>query len=108
MTLMREMIVLWKPLVDRLHRRLQHAVDAVLHVHRVVLRLDVDVADARRWSAVKIVESTSRMTGLASRVSFSTVRFSSPASSSRRICIWKPSVASSSTRCELSLFLRIA
>ena len=33
-------------LVDRPHRRLQHAVDAVLHVHRVVLRLDVDVAGA--------------------------------------------------------------
>ena len=33
-------------LVDRPHRRLQHAVDAVLHVHRVVLRLDVDVARA--------------------------------------------------------------
>ena len=31
---------------DRPHRRLQHAVDAVLHVHRVVLRLDVDVARA--------------------------------------------------------------
>ena len=31
---------------DRLHRRLQHAVDAVLDVHRVVLRLDVDVAGA--------------------------------------------------------------
>ena len=35
-----------KALVDRPHRRLQHAVDAVLHVHRVVLRLDVDVARA--------------------------------------------------------------
>ena len=33
-------------LVDRLHRRLQHAVDAVLDVHRVVPRLDVDVAGA--------------------------------------------------------------
>ena len=31
---------------DRPHRRLQHAVDAVLHVDRVVLRLDVDVARA--------------------------------------------------------------
>ena len=31
---------------DRPHRRLQHAVDPVLHVHRVVLRLDVDVAGA--------------------------------------------------------------
>ena len=35
-----------KPLVDRPHRRLQHAVDPVLHVHRVVLRFDVDVAGA--------------------------------------------------------------
>ena len=32
------------PLVDRRHGRLQHAVDPVLHVDRVVLRLDVDVA----------------------------------------------------------------
>ena len=47
------------------------------------------------------------MTGLASAVSFSTVSASSPPSSSRRICSWKLSVASSSTRCELSLFLRI-
>ena len=31
---------------DRPHRRLQHAVDPVLHVDRVVLRLDVDVAGA--------------------------------------------------------------
>ena len=31
---------------DRPHRRLQHAVDAVLHVHRVVAGLDVDVARA--------------------------------------------------------------
>ena len=31
---------------DRPHRRLQHAVDPVLHVHRIVLRLDVDVARA--------------------------------------------------------------
>ena len=30
--------------VDRPHRRLQHAVDAVLHVHRVVAGLDVNVA----------------------------------------------------------------
>ena len=34
------------PLVDRRHRRLQHAVDPVLDVDRVVLRLDVDVARA--------------------------------------------------------------
>ncbi len=47
------------------------------------------------------------MTGLPSDVSFSTVRFSSPASSSRSSWIWKPSVASSSTRVELSLFFRM-
>ena len=34
------------PLVDRPHGGLQHAVDPVLHVHRVVLGLDVDVARA--------------------------------------------------------------
>ena len=33
-------------LVDRPHCRLQHAVDAVLHVDRVFLRLDMDVARA--------------------------------------------------------------
>ncbi len=48
------------------------------------------------------------MTGLESAVSLSTVSASSPVSSSRRICSWKLSVASSSTRCELSLFFRIA
>ena len=62
---------------------------------------------ARRWMAVKIVESTRRMTGLVSLVSRSTVRFSSPDSSSFTTLSWKPSVASSSTRCELSLFFRI-
>ena len=35
-----------KALVDRPHGRLQHAVDPVLDVHRIVLRLDVDVAGA--------------------------------------------------------------
>ena len=62
---------------------------------------------ARRWIAVNTVESTSRMTGLVSLVRRSTVRFSSPDSSSLTTFSWKPSVASSSTRCELSLFLRI-
>ena len=47
------------------------------------------------------------MIGLMSLVSFSTVRLSSPFSSSFSSCSWKPSVASSSTRCELSLFFRI-
>ncbi len=42
-----------------------------------------------------------------SLVSRSTVRLSSPFSSSFSSCSWKPSVASSSTRCELSLFFRI-
>ncbi len=62
---------------------------------------------ARRWMAVNTVESTSRMIGLMSLVSFSTVRLSSPFSSSFSSCSWNPSVASSSTRCELSLFFRI-
>ena len=35
-----------KALGNRPHRRLQHAIDAVLHVHRIVLRLDVNVAGA--------------------------------------------------------------
>ena len=33
-------------LVDWSHRRLQHAVDAVFHIHRVILGLDMDVAGA--------------------------------------------------------------
>jgi hypothetical protein len=47
------------------------------------------------------------MIGLMSLVSRSTVRLSSPASSSFSTCSWNPSVASSRTRCELSLFFRI-
>ena len=47
------------------------------------------------------------MTGLMSLVSRSTVRLSSPFSSSLSSWSWKLSVASSSTRCELSLFFRI-
>ena len=47
------------------------------------------------------------MTGLRSLVSRSTVRLSSPFSSSFSSCSWKLSVASSSTRVELSLFFRI-
>ena len=62
---------------------------------------------ARRWMAVKIIESISRMIGLMSLVRRSTVRLSSASSSSLRSWIWNSSVASSSTRCELSLFLRI-
>ncbi len=54
-----------------------------------------------------MVESTRRMIGLMSLVSRSTVRLSSPASSSLSSWIWNSSVASSSTRCELSLFFRI-
>src|SRR5216117_1952512 len=47
------------------------------------------------------------MTGLASLVSFSTDRLSSPLSSSLSTCSWKLSVASSSTRWLLSLFFAI-
>ena len=45
--------------------------------------------------------------GLMSLVSRSTVRLSSPPSSSCRICSSKLSVASSRTRCDPSLFLRM-
>ena len=41
-----------EPLVDRPHRRLEDAVDPVLHVHGIVLRLDVDVARAALNRAV--------------------------------------------------------
>jgi hypothetical protein len=51
-----------------------------------------------------MVVSTSRITGLESAVNLSTVSCSSPPSSSRRSWILKLSVASSSTRWELSLF----
>ena len=47
------------------------------------------------------------MTGLMSLVSRSTVRLSAPSSSSRSNCSSKRSVASSSTRCDPSLFFRI-
>ena len=64
---------------------------------------------ARRWIDVNTVESINRMIGLVSlsAVRRSTVRFSSPFSSSRRICSVKLSVASSSTRWELSLLRSI-
>ena len=95
-----------EPLVDRPHRRLQHAVDPVLHVHRIVLRLDVDVARAPLDRAVerRVHEPDDR-----ARVGGQLLdrqRLVAP-SSSRRIWSWKLSVASSSTRCELSLFFRI-
>ncbi len=60
---------------------------------------------ARRWIAVNTIESTKRMIGLLSLVSRSTVMSSLESSSLRT---WmNSSVASSRTRCELSLFLRI-
>ncbi len=61
---------------------------------------------ARRSRALKMVESTNRMMGLsASSVSFS-MEISSPVSSS--LIRVKPSVASSSTRWEDSLFLSMS
>ena len=105
-TLMREMIELWKRL----------AIGRIAGCSTPSMRYFTCTASscvsmwmslARRWMAVKIVESTSRMIGLMSLVSRSTVRLSSPTSSSLSSWIWNSSVASSSTRCELSLFLRI-
>ena len=67
------------------------------------------MSEARRCSAVKIVVSTSRIIGLVSpaAVSLSMVSVSSaPVASSSRM-IWKPSLASSRTRCDCSVFLRI-
>jgi hypothetical protein len=46
MTLMRLMMVVVVALVERLERRVEHAVDPVLGEHLAVLRLDVDVRRA--------------------------------------------------------------
>ncbi len=106
MTLMREMIVLWKRL--SIGRMACCSTPSMRYFTCTASScVSMWMSDARRWSAVNTIESTSRMTGLPSDVSFSTVRFSSPLSSSRRIWIWKPSVASSRTRVELSLFFRM-
>ena len=78
MTLMREMIVLWCRL----------SIGSIACCSTPSMRyftctasscVSMWMSEARRWSAVKTIESTSRMTGLASDVSLSTVRFSSPA-----------------------------
>ena len=71
-----------------------------------VSRVSMWMSLARRSSAVKMMVSTSRMIGLdSSWVIFSIVMVSSPLSSSRMSCSLKPSVASSSMRCEDSDFL---
>jgi hypothetical protein len=66
------------------------------------------MSEARRWMALNTVESTSLMIGLVSALMRSIERTSSPSSSSWTSCRRKSSVASSSTRCELSLFCRIS
>ena len=67
------------------------------------------MSEARRCRALKIVESTSLMIGDESEVSLSIDSVSSPVSSSSvTICRRNSSVASSSTRWDDSLFLRIS
>ena len=66
------------------------------------------MSEARRWIALKTIESTSLMIGEASCVIRSIVRVSSPSSSSETSCIRKSSVASSRTRWEDSLFWRMS
>ena len=106
MTLMREMIVLWCCLA--IGRMAACSTPSIRYFTQTASScVSMWMSDARRWIAVKIVESTSRIIGLMSLVSRSTVRLSSPPSSSLSSWIWKLSVASSRTRCELSLFLRI-
>jgi hypothetical protein len=65
------------------------------------------MSEARRSRAVKMVVSTRRMMGLmsSSLVSFSMEMFSSEFSSPVRTSKVRPSLASSSTRCDCSVFL---
>ena len=66
------------------------------------------MSEARRWIALKTIESTSLMIGEASWVIRSIVSVSSPSSSSETSCMRKSSVASSRTRWEDSLFCRMS
>jgi hypothetical protein len=66
------------------------------------------MSEARRWMALKTIESTSLMIGEASCVIRSIVRVSSPSSSSLTSCRRNSSVASSRTRCDDSLFWRMS
>ena len=92
-------------LVDRPHRRLQHAVDPVLHVHRVVLRLDVDVAGAALDGGVdRRVDQADDRARIGRELLDRELLLAR--SSSRRICSWKLSVASSSTRCRAFALLQ--
>src|SRR6478672_2918052 len=66
------------------------------------------MSEARRWMALKTIESTSLMIGDASCVIRSIVRVSSPSSSSLTSWRRNSSVASSRTRWDDSLFWRMS
>ena len=66
------------------------------------------MSDARRWMALKRIESTRRMMGDESAVMRSMERTSSPSSASCTSCMLNPSVASSRTRCVDSDFSRMS
>ncbi len=92
-----------------LHGVLQHAVDAVLDHHIVVFRLDVDVAGA----ALERIENggIDQPDDGAFVFRWSAARWKSsrrPTSSSLMRSSVNPSVASSSTRCDDSLFFRMS
>ncbi len=71
-------------------------------------RVSMWMSLARRWMALKIVESTSLMIGLMSEVILSIDSTSSPSASSCTSWMRKSSVASSSTRWALSDLRRIS
>jgi hypothetical protein len=108
MTLMREMIVEWNFLsIGSIAWYSTPSMRYLITTSRS--RVSTWMSDARRCSALKTVESTSLMIGDESEVKRSMDSVSSPVSSSS-VTIWmrNSSVASSSTRCDDSLFLRIS
>ena len=81
MTLIREMIELWNCLA--IGRIADCSTPSIRYfTYTASSAVSMWMSLARRWMAVKIVESTRRITGLMSLVSRSTVRLSSPFSSS--------------------------
>ena len=102
-TLMREMIVPWCLL--SIGSIAWYSTPSILYLIRTTFScVSIWTSEARRWMALKRIESTSLMIGEASWVMRSIVRVSSPSSSSLTSCRRKSSVASSRTLCDDSLF----
>ena len=92
---------------DGRHGLLQHAVDAVLDVHRIVVAFDVNVGGAalERGEDGGVDQANDGADVFVSLVSFSMEMFSSEFSSPVSTSKVRPSLASSSTRCDCSVFL---